>query len=286
MTDYPIGQLKLHAAVARRLVIRMIRAGGAGHVGGALSSIDIVTALYFAEMNVDPADPSRADRDRFLLSAGHKALSQYAVLACRGFIPAEWLDTYGAVGSKLGGHPDMHKVPGVEANTGALGHGLAIAGGMALGLRAAGTKARVYTILGDGELPEGANWEAASIASHFELDNLVAFIDVNDLQISGRTRDVMNMHPIPDKFAAFGWTTITIDGNDVASIVDALAQARRVSGPVAVIALTVKGKGISAIEDTLGSHYWMPDAAQLAAAEAELNHRIAELERQFVGVLS
>ena len=204
--------LQIEAELARLNVLRMVRAGGSGHLGGALSCIDIVTALYFATMRVNPQAPKDPNRDRFLLSAGHKAMAQYAVLGRRGYFEEALFDTYGSVGSKLGGHPDLHKLPGIEANTGALGHGLSIAAGMALGLRAASNGGRVFTVLGDGELPEGANWEGASIASHHRLDNLVAFVDVNNLQISGPTAEVMNMEPIADKFAAFGWNTVTIDG--------------------------------------------------------------------------
>ncbi|MPV38797.1 transketolase [Georgenia subflava] len=264
-------ELVTEATLARLNVLRMIRAGKSGHLGGAFSCIDIVTALYFAVLRVEPSDPADPDRDRFLLSAGHKALSQYAVLARRGFFPEEWLDTYGSVSTKLPGHPDMHKLPGVEANTGALGHGLAIAAGMALGLRAAGNGGRVFTILGDGELPEGSNWEGASIASHHKLGNLVAFIDVNDLQISGRTADVMNMEPIADKFRAFGWRTTTIDGNDIDSILGSVRYASSdPSAPTAVVARTTKAKGISFLEGTLASHYWKPSADELRAAESEL----------------
>lgn len=270
--------LQIEAELARLNVLRMVRAGGSGHLGGALSCIDIVTALYFATMRVNPQAPKDPNRDRFLLSAGHKAMAQYAVLGRRGYFEETLYDTYGSVGSKLGGHPDLHKLPGIEANTGALGHGLSIAAGMALGLRAASNGGRVFTILGDGELPEGANWEGASIAAHHRLDNLVAFVDVNDLQISGPTAEVMNMEPIADKFAAFGWNTVTIDGNDIDAVLDAVSTADGEKGrPTVVVARTTKAKGISFLEGTLASHYWKPTVEELDRAEREVHARIDNL---------
>lgn len=270
--------LQIEAELARLNVLRMVRAGGSGHLGGALSCIDIVTALYFATMRVNPQAPKDPNRDRFLLSAGHKAMAQYAVLGRRGYFEETLYDTYGSVGSKLGGHPDLHKLPGIEANTGALGHGLSIAAGMALGLRAAGNGGRVFTVLGDGELPEGANWEGASIAAHHRLDNLVAFVDVNDLQISGPTAEVMNMEPIADKFAAFGWNTVTIDGNDIDAVLDAVSVADGEKGrPTVVVARTTKAKGISFLEGTLASHYWKPTVEELDRAEREVHARIDNL---------
>lgn len=270
--------LQIEAELARLNVLRMVRAGGSGHLGGALSCIDIVTALYFATMRVNPQAPKDPNRDRFLLSAGHKAMAQYAVLGRRGYFEETLYDTYGSVGSKLGGHPDLHKLPGIEANTGALGHGLSIAAGMALGLRAATNGGRVFTVLGDGELPEGANWEGASIAGHHRLDNLVAFVDVNDLQISGPTAEIMNMEPIADKFAAFGWNTVTIDGNDIDAVLDAVSTADGEKGrPTVVVARTTKAKGISFLEGTLASHYWKPTVEELDRAEREVHARIENL---------
>ena len=270
--------LQIEAELARLNVLRMVRAGGSGQLGGALSCIDIVTALDFATMRVNPQAPKDPNRDRFLLSAGHKAMAQYAVLGRRGYFEETLYDTYGSVGSKLGGHPDLHKLPGIEANTGALGHGLSIAAGMALGLRAAGNGGRVFTVLGDGELPEGANWEGASIAAHHRLDNLVAFVDVNDLQISGPTAEVMNMEPIADKFAAFGWNTVTIDGNDIDAVLGAVSTADGEKGrPTVVVARTTKAKGISFLEGTLASHYWKPTVEELDRAEREVHARIDNL---------
>ncbi|MDR1021176.1 MAG: transketolase, partial [Synergistaceae bacterium] len=211
-----VKRLEYMAARCRRDIVRMVRSSGAGHMGGAMSCMDIVTALYFYALGIDPGNPKKQDRDRFVLSAGHKCMAQYAALAERGFFDASLLDTYGKLGTKLPGHPDMHKLPGVEANTGALGHGLSISVGMALGLRASGLKSRVFAVMGDGELPEGSNWEAASAASHYKLANLAVFVDVNGLQISGATKDVMDMEPIDGRFGAFGWAVSAIDGNDMA----------------------------------------------------------------------
>ncbi|KAA1373786.1 transketolase [Aeromicrobium fastidiosum] len=275
--------LRIEAEEARLLILRMLRGGRSGHVGGALSCVDILTTLYFDEMDIDPLEPTRPDRDRFILSAGHKALAQYAVLARRGYFPEPWVDTYSDLGSRLAGHPDMHKLPGVEANTGALGHGLSIACGIALGLRLQERRSRVFVVLGDGELPEGSNWEGAAMAAHHQLGNVVAFVDVNDLQISGRTADVMNMEPIADKFAAFGWKVRTIDGNDVEQIQGVLAEVDRdSSSPTAVVAQTTKAKGVSSLEDTAASHYWKPAAAEMAEAEAEIRARLQQLSLQTV----
>ncbi|MDR0652643.1 MAG: transketolase, partial [Synergistaceae bacterium] len=180
-----VKKLEYQAANCRRNIVRMVRSGGAGHMGGAMSCMDMVTALYFHALNIDPDDTQKPDRDRFILSAGHKCMAQYAALAERGFFDKSLLDTYGKLGTKLPGHPDMHKLPGIEANTGALGHGLSISVGMALGLRA--SRVRVFTVMGDGELPEGSNWEAAAAAAHYGLENLTVLVDDNGLQISGRT---------------------------------------------------------------------------------------------------
>lgn len=261
-------ELKKIAATCRLNALRMIKASGHGHMGGAFSCMDIVTALYFNEMNCDPSDPHKKDRDRFILSAGHKCLAQYAVLAEKGYFPKEYLDTYGSLGTKLPGHPDMHKLPGVEANTGALGHGLAIAAGMALGIREDNTGARVYVVMGDGELAEGSNWEAAAAAAHHKLDNLCVFVDFNGLQISGKVQDVMNFTPIEDHFAAFGWNVITIDGNDMEQILNALSEAKTVKEkPTVIVANTVKSKGIPFAENNAAYHFWSPNEEDLARAE-------------------
>lgn len=269
--------LRLAAARCRRKVVRMIEAGGAGHLGGAMSCLDIVTALYFHVMHIDPKNPNLPERDRFILSAGHKCMAQYAALCERGFFDESMLDTYGSLHTKLPGHPDMHKLPGVEANTGALGHGLSIAMGMALGIRLNGWDARVFAVMGDGELAEGSNWEAAAAAAHHKLDNLTVFVDDNGLQIAGETRNVMNFEPIAERFKAFGWETAEIDGNDMAAIIGVAERLPlRTGKPSLVVAHTVKGKGVSFLEGTVGCHYWKPARADLDRAIAELDAAIEE----------
>lgn len=282
MTDLKeIASLELTASKCRENVIRMIKASGHGHIGGAFSCLDIVTAVYFHAMNIDPSDPKKEDRDRFILSAGHKCLAQYAVLAEKGFFPKKILDTYGSLHSKIPGHPDMHKLPGVEANTGALGHGLSIACGMALGTRDRHPDAKIYVVMGDGELPEGSNWEAASVASHYHLDNIVLFVDNNGLQISGKVEDVMNMTPIDERFRAFGWAVRNIDGNDMREIVEALDSVPLEKGrPTAIIAHTVKCKGLSEGEGNAAFHYWSPSREEAEAAEKEIKNKTLALERK------
>lgn len=272
MNQYHLIELKIQAARCRLNVLRMLKASGHGHIGGAFSAMDIVTALYFYKMKVDPKNPNMEDRDRFLLSAGHKSLVQYSVLAEKGFFPKEVLDTYGSLGCRIPGHPDMHKLPGVEANTGALGHGLSIAVGMALSLRQQKKDSKVYVILGDGELAEGSNWEAAAAAAHYGIDNLVAFVDFNGLQISGKIQDVMNFTPIADRFAVFGWSVKEIDGNCMEEIVDALDRIPLERGkPTMIVAHTVKAKGLSFGENNAAFHFWNVNEEQLTQAESELN---------------
>jgi transketolase len=263
--------LKKNALAVRRNVLRMIKAGKSGHVGGALSAADILTALYFKVMRVDPNNPGWIERDRLVLSAGHKCLALYAVLAEKGFFEHSVLDTYGALGSKLPGHPDMHKLPGVETNTGALGHGLSIAVGMALGLRMDGLDSKVYVVMGDGELAEGSNWEAAAAASHHRMDNLLAFVDRNTLQISGRTVEVMGYEPLANRFSSFGWNVREINGHDLSQIVsnamDIPFEREKFS---LIIANTVKSKGLSFAEDLVNYHYWKATDEEIALAEQDL----------------
>ncbi|MHB8129926.1 MAG: transketolase [Mobilitalea sp.] len=279
MNKKEINQLELAAAKSRRNVLRMVESSGCGHLGGALSCIDIVTALYFYKMKVDPQTPKLKGRDRFILSAGHKCMAQYAVLAEKGFFPKELLDTYGKLHTKLPGHPDMHKLPGVEANTGALGHGLSIASGMALGYKIDGLDSKVYVVLGDGELAEGSNWEAAAAAAHHNLNNLIAFVDNNGLQISGQTKDIMNYEPICDRFAAFGWDVKDIDGNNMEEIISALDAVPMKQGkPTLIVAHTIKSKGLSFAEGKVPYHYWKPSAEELNQAIAETDIVIMELE--------
>lgn len=277
--------LELAAAKARQNVVRMLAASGHGHLGGAFSCMEIVTALYFHTMNIDPQNPKLPERDRFLLSAGHKSMVQYAVLAERGFFPKDVLDTYGCLHCKMPGHPDMHKLPGIEANTGALGHGLSIACGMAKGLKMDGKDSRVFVVMGDGELPEGSNWEGAAIAAHYKLDNVVVFVDFNGLQISGKVQDIMDMTPIDEHFRAFGWAVKNIDGNNMAEVVAALDSAPLEPGkPTVFVAHTVKSKGLSFAENNAAYHYWTPDEAGQARAEAEMTETIARLEAELEGV--
>ena len=256
----------------RKNILRLMKAGRMGHIGGALSAIDIMTALYFKIMRVDPQNPDWPQRDRFVLSAGHKCLALYATLAEKGFFSHTILDTYGALCSKLGGHPDMYKVPGVETNTGALGHGLAIAGGMAMGFKMDGIDSKVYVVMGDGELAEGSNWEAAAAASHHKLDNLLVFVDRNHLQISGPTVDVMNYEPLDRRWQAFGWNVRVVDGHDLNQIVENATDIPFEKGkPSIIIADTVKSKGLSFAEDKVDFHYWKASDEELEIAERELD---------------
>jgi transketolase len=272
LNDQEKTELEKMAVQNRKSVLRLMKASRAGHIGGALSAIDIITALYFKIMRVDPKNPHWPQRDRFVLSAGHKCLALYATLAEKGFFDPAILDTYGALCSRLGGHPDMYKVPGVETNTGALGHGLSIAGGMAMGLKMDGLDASVYVIMGDGELAEGSNWEAAAAASHHQLDNLLVFVDRNHLQISGKTVDVMSYEPLDERWRAFGWSVREIDGHDFKQIVENATDLPFEKGkPSVIIADTVKSKGLSFAEDKANYHYWKATDEDLAIAERDLD---------------
>lgn len=271
-----VKRLRKTAVEVRKNIVRMVRAGKQGHGGGALSAADILTALYFQVMRVKPEEPKWHGRDRFVLSAGHKCLALYATLAERGFFDKSVLDTYGAMKSRLPGHPSMHKLPGVETNTGALGHGLAIAGGMAVGAKLDKSDVKTYVVMGDGELAEGSNWEAAAACSMFELDNMLVFVDRNGLQIGGRTVDIMSYEPLAERWAAFGWSVREIDGHDMNQILDAAASMPFAQGkPSVVIANTVKSKGLSFAEGKVEYHYWKATAEELEQAEQEL----AEAER-------
>ncbi|MGW8300798.1 MAG: transketolase [Desulfobacterales bacterium] len=265
-------KLEKTAVQIRKNVLRLMKAGRMGHIGGALSVVDILTVLYFKILRVDPLNPKWPQRDRFVLSAGHKCLALYATLARKGFFDSAILDTYGSLCSRLGGHPDMYKVPGVETNTGALGHGLSIGGGMAMGLKMDKLDARVYVIMGDGELAEGSNWEAAAAASHHKLDNLLVFVDRNHLQISGPTVDVMNYEPLDKRWQAFGWCARQIDGHDLQQIVENATDLPFEKGkPSVIIADTVKSKGLSFAENRADFHYWKATDEDLEIAERELD---------------
>jgi transketolase len=266
-------KLQYTALNIRRNILRLIRAGEAGHVGGALSSVEIVTALYFNLMNIDPSQPKWSQRDRFVLSAGHKCLVLYAALAERGFFDVSVLDTYGALDSKIPGHPNMHKLPGVESNTGALGHGLSIAGGMALGLRMDKSKSRVFVLMGDGELAEGSNWEAASASSMHKLDNLIVFVDRNKLQISGPTIEVMSYEPLDERWRSFGWGVKVIDGHNLDTILNTVKRAPFEKGkPSVIIADTLKSKGLSFAEGKVSYHYWKANPDEMEQAERDLDN--------------
>lgn len=250
-----------------------------GHPGGSLSIAEIVSYLYFNEMNIDPSQPVKEDRDRFVLSKGHAAPALYSVMAQRGYFPVEELKTLRKVDSRLQGHPSMHYLPGVDISSGSLGQGISAACGMALGAKLRNADFRVYTILGDGEIEEGQVWEAAMYASAKKLDNLVAFVDNNNLQIDGTVEEVNSPYPIPEKFAAFGWNVIEIDGHSFDEIENALNNARECKGkPTAIIATTVKGKGVSFMENQVGWHGSAPNAEQYEIAMNELDGVLAGLE--------
>lgn len=252
-------------------IIKMVSAAGSGHPGGSLSAADIVTALYFKEMNIDPKDPKMKDRDKFILSKGHAAPVQYAALALRGYFSPEDTLKLRKLGSKFQGHPNMDKVPGIEMSTGSLGQGFSVAGGMAMAAKLDASKSRIYVLLGDGELQEGIVWEAAMSAAHYGLDNLCAIVDWNGLQIDGRNDDVMKVAPIEEKFRSFGWNTVVIDGHDFGQIFDAFDKAKGCMGkPTAIIAKTHKGRGVSFMEDNYAWHGKAPDAEETAKALAEL----------------
>ncbi|MGL6104715.1 transketolase [Romboutsia sp.] len=255
----------------RKDIVSMIHGSKSGHPGGSLSAVEIVTALYFDEMNIDPNNCKMEDRDRFVLSKGHAAPVLYAALAEKGYFDKEELKKLRKIGSMLQGHPDMKGTPGVEMSTGSLGQGFSVACGMAMASKLDNAPWRVYTVLGDGEVQEGIVWEAAMSAAHYKLDNMVAFLDYNGLQIDGATEKVMNIGPIVDKFKAFGWNVIEIDGHDFDQIFAALDMAREiVEKPTMIVAKTVKGKGISFMENEAGWHGTAPSDSDLEKALLEL----------------
>ncbi|SDF27533.1 transketolase [Sporomusa acidovorans] len=255
LTPQQLTELAERAKSIRGNILRMVTEAKSGHPGGSLSAADILTVLYFAEMNVDPATPKDADRDRFVLSKGHAAPVLYATLAEKGFFPKEELLTLRKVNSRLQGHPEMKKIPGVDMSTGSLGQGLSAANGMALAGKLDARNYRVYALLGDGELEEGQVWEAAMFAPHYKLDNLTAFVDFNGLQIDGPIREVMSPLPIPEKWQAFGWNVLVIDGHDYQAIYDAIQTAKTVKDkPTMIVAKTVKGKGVCQMENVVDWH--------------------------------
>ena len=266
-------ELQKHAVRIRKGIITGVHAGKSGHPGGSLSSADLLTYLYFEEMKLDPGDPQKADRDRFVLSKGHNAPALYAALAERGYFPPEDLKTLRHVGSYLQGHPCMQETPGVDASSGSLGQGISVAVGMALSARMSGEDYRVYTLLGDGEIEEGQVWEAAMFAGNRKLDNLVAIVDYNNLQIDGTLDQVNSPVPIPAKFEAFRWNVIEVmDGSDFDQLREAFAGARAHKGaPSCIVMHTVKGKGVSYMENACEWHGKAPNDEQFALAMEELN---------------
>ncbi|HIQ79320.1 MAG TPA: transketolase [Candidatus Scatomorpha intestinavium] len=272
-------ELELTAAKGRRLGMEMVFRAASGHIGGSLSSMDILTELYFEEMRIDPAAPRAERRDRFVMSKGHCTPALYSVLALRGYFPEKELELFRSIEGHLSGHPDMNYVPGVDMSTGSLGQGISAAVGMAIAGKLDRMDYRVYALLGDGEIEEGQVWEAAMSAAKYKLDNLCAIVDVNGLQIDGRTADVMPSEPLDAKFAAFNWHVIKVDGHDFDALRAAFAQARQNAGaPTAILAKTVKSKGVSFMENDPGWHGKAPNAEQYERAMAELNAAVERLE--------
>lgn len=264
-------ELQIQANTIRKGIVTAVYSAASGHPGGSLSAADIFTYLYFEEMNVDPADPKNSDRDRFVLSKGHVAPALYATLANKGYFPVEDLKTLRHVGSYLQGHPDMKHIPGVDMSSGSLGQGFSAAVGMALAGKLDQKDYRVYCLAGDGEIQEGQIWEAAMKAAHLNLDNLVLVVDNNGLQIDGNVADVCSPYPIDEKFKAFGFEVINIDGHDFDQIRDAFAKAKTVKGkPTAIIAKTHKGQGVSYMTDQAGWHGKAPNKEQYEQAMEEL----------------
>lgn len=275
-----VQELKAKAVEIRMELLRMIHRAKTGHTGGSLSNTDILTALYYRVMNIDPSNPKWAERDRFIASKGHSVESLWCILGDLEFFPKEELKTFSQFGTRLIGHPN-NKVPGIEMNTGALGHGLPISVGMALAGKREGKGYRVFCLMGDGEQAEGSNWEAAMAGAHYKLDNLVGIIDRNQLQISGTTEEVMGLEPLEDKWAAFGWNVVSIDGNDMEALVQALEAVPAVPGkPTLIMANTVKGKGVSFAENVPHWHHHVPNDSELELALSELSAALEELQQE------
>jgi transketolase len=274
MTDH---ELALKSLKYRRSVLRWIKHAGAGHTGGSLSCVDILNVLYNRVLRVSPETFSDPNRDRYIQSKGHSVEALFVVLADRGFFPESDLETLCAYQSDYVGHPTRH-VNGIEQNTGALGHGLPIAVGSALAGKLDDAGFRVFTLLGDGEMAEGSNWEAALAGAHYKLDNLTAIIDCNTLQITGRTRDVMNHEPLAEKWTAFGWAVRTVPGHDLAALTTALEQPLEPGRPSLIIARTIKGRGVSFMEDVAKWHHGVPSDEEYARATAEIDMERLKLE--------
>ena len=272
-------QLEIFALKARIGTVESIFNAKAGHPGGSLSICDVLAYLYNCEMKIDPANPSWEDRDRFVLSKGHAAPALYATLALKGYFPVEDLKTLRKSDSYLQGHPNMNKIPGIDMSTGSLGQGISAAVGMAIGAKLDGKDYRVYTVLGDGEIEEGEVWEAAMLAGNRKLDNLTAFVDFNGLQIDGTIEEVNSACPIDEKFKAFNWNVITIDGHNLDEIENAVNEAKNTKGaPTCIVLKTVKGKGVSYMENQVGWHGKAPNEEEYRIAMAELNDALQKLE--------
>ncbi len=272
-------ELKKTACKVRLWTVEGVFNAKSGHPGGSLSAADIMTYLYFKEMNVDPKNPKDPKRDRFVLSKGHCCPALYAALALKGFFPTEEIKSLRHIGAMLQGHPDMKNTPGVDMSSGSLGQGISAACGMALSAKLSGDSYRVYAMLGDGECEEGQVWEAAMFASHYKLDNLFAIVDYNGLQIDGSIEDVAGLDKLNEKFKAFGFEVFETDGHDFEQIEDALGKAKTIKDkPVAIIAKTVKGKGVSYMENQVGWHGKAPNAEQYKTAMDELNAQLKALE--------
>lgn len=269
-------ELQVQANEIRKGIITAVYSAKSGHPGGSLSAADLFTYLYFREMNIDPKEPKKIERDRFVLSKGHVAPGLYSTLANRGFFPVKDLETLRHMGSYLQGHPDMKHIPGVDMSSGSLGQGISAAVGMALSAKLSNEAYRVYTLLGDGELQEGQVWEASMFAGHRKLDNLVVIVDNNDLQIDGHVGDVCSPYPIDEKFKAFNFHIINIDGHDFEEIASAFAEAKTIKGqPTAIIAKTIKGKAVSFMENQAAWHGTAPNSEQYEIAMADLE-RVGE----------
>ena len=271
-------ELKRVANTIRQDIIKMLLPAKSGHPGGSLSGADILATLYFKEMNINPAEPAWADRDRFILAKGHAAPVLYAALAEKGFFPKEELLYLRQTGHMLQGHPDMKKTPGVDMSTGSLGQGLSVANGIALAGKLDKKDYRVFVLLGDGEMAEGQVWEAAMAAAHYKLDNVVGILDYNGLQIDGPTDEVMSSAPIADKWRAFGWHVIEVDGHDIQALLNSYAEAKQTKGkPTILIAKTIKGKGVSFMENQVGWHGNAPNSEQAEQALKELREEAEQL---------
>ena len=272
VTDEMVYDLKVTANNIRKSVIEEVYSASSGHPGGSLSAADILTVLYFNQMNIDPKDPKNENRDRFVLSKGHASPVLYAALAERGFFDKEELKSFRKLGSMLQGHPDMKGVPGVDMSTGSLGQGLSAANGMALASKLDSKGYRVYALLGDGEIQEGQIWEAAMTSCHYKLDNLCVIVDNNNLQIDGSVDNVMNVYPIDEKFRSFGFEVFTVDGNNIDELITIFEKAKTVKGkPTAIVAKTIKGKGVSYMENQAGWHGKAPKEDEYKTAMEDLN---------------